>query len=140
MYLNDENQISPNDLNNFYILTNFRPVITNKNWRMDCGVAGYDNQLGLPPFFPTQLRFEDYIYRIWIQQEGITAAYVDAVQNHIRNNYMCNTLASELFNEEICNLLKKKIKNSVYQLDNLGIKFDYSGEVTLQDSERMSEK
>ncbi|MEH2065270.1 MAG: hypothetical protein V7K50_23925 [Nostoc sp.] len=140
MYLNDENQISPNDLNDFYILTNFRPVITNKNWRMDCGVAGYDNQLGLPPFFPTRLRFEDYIYRIWIQQEGIVAAHVDAVQNHIRNNYMRNPLASELFNEEICSLLKRKIKSSVYHLDDLGIKFDYSGEVTLQDSEEILEK
>ncbi|WP_017654638.1 hypothetical protein [Fortiea contorta] len=140
MYLNDESQINPNDLNDFYILTNFRPVITNKNWRMDCGVAGYDNQLGLPPFFPTRLRFEDYIYRLWIQQEGVVAAHVDAVQNHIRNNYMRNPLASEIFNEEICSLLKKKIKDSVYELNDLGIKFHYSGEVTLQDSEEILEK
>ncbi|TAE58325.1 MAG: hypothetical protein EAZ76_12825 [Nostocales cyanobacterium] len=140
MYLDDETQISPNDLNDFYILTNFRPVITNKNWRMDCGVAGYDNRLGLPPFFPTRLRFEDYIYRLWIQQEGIVAAHVDAVQNHIRNNYMRNPLASEIFNEEICNLLKKKIKSSVYELNDLGIKFHYSGEVTLLDSEEILEK
>jgi hypothetical protein len=140
MYLNDENQISPYDLNDYYILTNFRPVVTNKNWRMDCGVAGYDNQLGLPPFFPTRLRFEDYIYRLWIQQEGVVAAHVDAVQNHIRNNYMRNPLASEIFNEEICSLLKKKIKSSVYYMDDLGIKFDYSGEVTLLDSEEILEK
>ncbi|AFY32011.1 hypothetical protein [Calothrix sp. PCC 7507] len=140
MYLNDDNQIDPNDLNDFYILTNFRPVVTNKNWRMDCGVAGYDNQLGLPPFFPTRLRFEDYIYRLWIQQPGVVAAHVDAVQNHIRNNYMRNPLASEMFNEEICSLLKKKIKSSVYELNDLGIKFHYSGEVTLQDSEEILEK
>ncbi|QSJ14905.1 hypothetical protein JYQ62_23930 [Nostoc sp. UHCC 0702] len=140
MYLNDENQISPNDLNDYYILTNFRPVVTNKNWRMDCGVAGYDNQFGLPPFFPTRLRFEDYIYRLWIQQEGVVAAHVDAVQNHIRNNYMRNPLASEIFNEEICSLLKKKIKSSVSHIDDLGIKFDYSGEVTLLDSEEILEK
>ena len=57
---------------------------------MDCGVAGYDNTFGLPPFFPTRLRFEDYIYRLWIQQEGIAAAHVDAAQNHIKNNYMRN--------------------------------------------------
>ncbi|MBH8553344.1 hypothetical protein I8751_13360 [Nostocaceae cyanobacterium CENA357] len=140
IYLNNENQINPDDLNNFYILTNFRPVITNKNWRMDCGVAGYDNRLGLPPFFPTRLRFEDYIYRLWIQQEGIVAAHVDAVQNHTRNNYMRNPLASEIFNEEICNLLKRRIKDSVYHLDDMGIKFDYYGEVTLQESEEILEK
>ncbi|MCG6134094.1 MAG: hypothetical protein MET45_05450 [Nostoc sp. LLA-1] len=140
IYLENENQINPDDLNDFYILTNFRPVITNKNWRMDCGVAGYDNRLGLPPFFPTRLRFEDYIYRLWIQQEGIVAAHVDAVQNHTRNNYMRNPLASEIFNEEICSLLKKKIKNNIFHLDDLGIKFDYYGEVTLQESEEILEK
>lgn len=140
MYLNDESQISLDDLNDVYVLVNFRPVVTNKNWRMDCGVAGYDNQFGLPPFFPTRLRFEDYIYRLWIQQDGIAAAHVDAVQNHIRNNYMRNPLASELFNEEICSLLKKKIKNGLYQLEDLAIKFDYSGEVTSQDSDEILEK
>jgi len=43
------------------IAQTFRPAVTNLNWRMDCGVAGYDNTFGLPPFFPTRLRFEDYI-------------------------------------------------------------------------------
>lgn len=140
MYLNDENQISLDELNDIYVLVNFRPVVTNKNWRMDCGVAGYDNQFGLPPFFPTRLRFEDYIYRLWIQQEGIVAAHVDAAQNHIRNNYMRNPIASEIFNEEICNLLKKKIKNGIYELEDLTIKFDYSGEVTSEDSEEILER
>ena len=64
MFLNDEKQVSLDDLNDFYVLVNFRPAVTNKNWRMDCGVAGYDNTFGLPPFFPTRLRFEDYIYRL----------------------------------------------------------------------------
>ena len=140
MYLNNHSQINPDDLNEIYILVNFRPVVTNKNWRMDCGVAGYDNRLGLPPFFPTRLRFEDYIYRLWIQQEDIVAAHVDAVQNHVRNNYMRNPLASEIFNEEISNLLKRKIKDSVYNLHDLGIKFGYTGDVTLQDSEEILEK
>lgn len=140
MYLNNESQLSPDELNEVYVLVNFRPVVTNKNWRMDCGVAGYDNQLGLPPFFPTRLRFEDYIYRLWIQQEGIVAAHVDAVQNHVRNNYMRNPLVSEIFNEEISNLLKRKIKDSIYCLDDLGIQFGYMGEVTLQDSEEILQK
>lgn len=140
MYLNNDHQVHPDDLNEVYVLVNFRPVVTNKNWRMDCGVAGYDNRLGLPPFFPTRLRFEDYIYRLWIQQDGIVAAHVDAVQNHVRNNYMRNPLVSEIFNEEISNLLKRKIKDSLYELDDLGIKFGYTGEVTLQDSEEILQK
>ncbi|HWA99263.1 MAG TPA: hypothetical protein VG713_12255 [Pirellulales bacterium] len=90
MFLDDEQQTSLDDLNDVYVLVNFRPVVTKKNWRMDCGVAGYDNTFGLPPFFPTRLRFEDYIYRLWVQQEGIVAAHVDAAQNHIKSNYMRN--------------------------------------------------
>jgi hypothetical protein len=46
------------------------------------------------------LRFEDYIYRLWIQQEGIVAAHVDAAQNHIKSNYMRNPPAAEILNEE----------------------------------------
>src|SRR5262249_42172224 len=112
-----------------------RPVITKENWRMDCGVAGYDNTFGLPPFFPTRLRFEDYIYRLWIRQEGIAAAHVDAAQHHAKSNYMRNPPASEIFNEEVSNLLKRKIKASISRLDELTIAFDYEGEVSAQDAQ-----
>ena len=137
MFLDDESNISLDDLNEVYVLVNFRPVITDKNWRMDCGVAGYDNTYGLPPFFPTRLRFEDYIYRIWIQQDDLASAHVDAAQNHIKNNYMRNPLASEVFNEEVANLLKRKIRSTVTRMDHLSIMFDYEGEVSSQDSEEI---
>ncbi len=142
MYLRDESQRQANlhDFNDLYVLVNFRPVVTRKNWRMDCGVAGYDNRLGLPPFFPTRLRFEDYIYRLWIQQPGIASAHVDAVQTHIKNNYMRNPLAMDVFNEEICTLLKKKIKGSVTKLEDLSIRFAYNGEVTLKDTQEILDK
>lgn len=142
MYLRDESQHQANlhDFNDLYVLVNFRPVVTDKNWRMDCGVAGYDNRLGLPPFFPTRLRFEDYIYRLWIQQPGLAAAHVDAVQTHIKNNYMRNPLAMDVFNEELCTLLKKKIKSSVTKLEDLTIRFSYNGEVTLKDTQEILDK
>jgi hypothetical protein len=140
IYLNNKTQQHLDDLNEAYVLVNFRPVVTNKSWRMDCGVAGYDNRLGLPPFFPTRLRFEDYIYRLWIQQNGIVAAHVDAAQTHAKSNYMRDPLASEIFNEEISNLLKRKIKESISRLDDLTIEFTYDGEVTLQDSEHILER
>lgn len=135
MFLGNDQQLSPDDLNDLYVLENFRPVLTNKNWRMDCGVAGYDNTFGLPPFFPTRLRFEDYIYRIWIQQEGIVSAHVDAAQHHTKSNYMRNPPASEVLNEEIANLLKRKIRESVTSIDELSVSFDYRGELTAQDAE-----
>jgi hypothetical protein len=142
MYLRDESQHQANlhVFNDLYVLVNFRPVVTKKNWRMDCGVAGYDNRLGLPPFFPTRLRFEDFIYRLWIQQPGIASAHVDAVQTHIKNNYMRNPLAMDVFNEEICTLLKKKIKGSVTKLEDLTIRFGYNGEVTLKDTQEILDK
>ncbi len=55
MFLDDDKQVSLDSLNDLYVLVNFRPTLTNKNWRMDCGVAGYDNTFGLPPFFPTRV-------------------------------------------------------------------------------------
>jgi hypothetical protein len=140
MFLDDDQQVSPDSLNDLYVLVNFRPTLTNKNWRMDCGVAGYDNTFGLPPFFPTRLRFEDYIYRLWIQQEGIVAAHVDAAQHHTKSNYMRNPPASELLNEEIANLLKRKIKSSITHMDELTVTFDYAGEVTAEDAEEILEK
>ena len=140
MFLDDEQQTSLDDLNDVYVLVNFRPVVTKKNWRMDCGVAGYDNTFGLPPFFPTRLRFEDYIYRLWVQQDGIAAAHVDAAQNHTKSNYMRNPPAAEIFNEEVSNLLKRKIKATVTRLDELSIAFDYEGEVTAQDAEEILDK
>lgn len=135
LFLSDESQTSLDTLNDIYILVNFRPVVTNQNWRMDCGVAGYDNTYGLPPFFPTRLRFEDYIYRLWVRQEGIAAAHVDAAQHHRKNTYMRNPPAAEIFNEEVSNLLKRKIKSSISRLDELTIAFEYEGEVTAQDAQ-----
>jgi hypothetical protein len=140
MFLGDERQINPEDLNDLYVLVNFRPAVTKKNWRMDCGVAGYDNTFGLPPFFPTRLRFEDYIYRLWVQQEEIAAAHVDAAQNHTKSNYMRNPPAAEIFNEEVSNLLKRKIKASVSRLDDLSIAFDYEGEVTAEDAREVLDR
>jgi hypothetical protein len=140
MFLEDHDKVDAEALNDTYVLVNFRPCVTNKNWRMDCGVAGYDNSHGLPPFFPTRLRFEDYIYRLWIQQPQIAAAHVDSVQTHIKNNYMRNPLASELFNEAVCGLLKNKIRNSLRKTDELSIAFDYDGAVSLKDTEELLER
>ncbi len=140
LFLQDDAAVHLEDLNDLYVLVNFRPVVTNKNWRMDCGVAAYDNRHGLPPFFPTRLRFEDYIYRLWIQREGMVAAHVDAVQNHAKNNYMRNPPAAEVFNEEVCNLIKRKLKASPYSIDELNARFEYGGEVESSDAEEILER
>jgi hypothetical protein len=75
-----------------------------------------------------------------VQQDGIAAAHVDAAQNHIKSNYMRNPPAAEVFNEEVSNLLKRKIKSTVSRLDELSISFDYEGEVTADDAQQILEK
>ncbi len=140
MFLADECQTDPDALNDLSVLVNFRPVVTNRNWRMDCGVAAYENTFGLPPFFPTRLRFEDYIYRLWVQQDGVVAAHVDAAQHHTRNNYMRNPPAAEIFNEEVANLLKRKIRASVTRVDELGVAFAYDGQVSARDAQEVLDK
>ncbi|VTR91494.1 Uncharacterized protein OS=Singulisphaera acidiphila (strain ATCC BAA-1392 / DSM 18658 / VKM B-2454 / MOB10) GN=Sinac_2886 PE=4 SV=1 [Gemmata massiliana] len=140
LFLTNDEQVDPDELNELYVLVNFRPAVTKLNWRMDCGVAGYDNTFGLPPFFPTRLRFEDYVYRLWVRQDQVAAAHVDAAQNHTKSNYMRNPVAAEVFNEEVCNLLKRKIKDTLSHTDELTIGFDYSGEVTAEDAARSLDK
>jgi hypothetical protein len=140
LFLRDDTQISLDTHADVYVLTRFRPVITNKNWRMDCGVAAYDNGDGLPPFFPTRLRFEDYIYRLWIQQSGIAAAHVPAAQHHGRSLYMRSPPASEILNEEAANLLKRKIRASITDLYGLGVSFEYDGKLEPEDSEIILDK
>ena len=140
MFLADEHETDIEARNSVYVLSNFRPAITNKNWRMDCGVAGYDNTLGLPPFFPTRLRFEDFSFRLWAQHDGVATAHVDAVQTHMKSTYMRRPPADEIFNEEVANLLKRKIKATLTRTDDLGFAFDYDGEVTPTDCAEILER
>jgi hypothetical protein len=58
----------------------------------------------------------------------------------MKNNYMRNPLAMEVFNEELCSLLKRRIKDSVFRRDELSIAFHYAGEVALEESEAILRK
>jgi hypothetical protein len=53
---------------------------------------------------------------------------------------MRNPPAAEIFNEEVSNLLKRKIKATVSRLDDLSITFDYEGEVTAQDAQEILDR
>ncbi len=53
---------------------------------------------------------------------------------------MRNPPASEIFNEEVSNLLKRKIRSTLSRLDDLTIAFDYEGEVTAADAQEILEK
>ena len=140
MFLATRSKSSLDELNDFYVLVNFRPVLTKKNWRMDCGVAGYDNTFGLPPFFPRDCASKTTSIGCGFSRMALRRRHVDAAQNHTKSNYMRNPPAAEIFNEEVANLLKRKIKSTVTRLDELSIAFDYEGEVTAQDAEEILDK
>jgi hypothetical protein len=70
----------------------------------------------------------------------VAAAHVDAAQDHSKSGYMRNPVAAEIFNEEVSNLLKRKIKDSVSRVDELGIAFDYQGDVTAEDAAEILDK
>jgi hypothetical protein len=53
---------------------------------------------------------------------------------------MRNPVASEIFNEEVCNLLKRRIKDTLIRTDDLTIGFDYDGEVTAEDAKQSLDK
>jgi hypothetical protein len=140
MFLVDDERTDLDAPGDVYVLVNFRPAVTRANWRMDCGVAGYDNSFGLPPFFPTRLRFEDYMFRLWIQQDGFVAAHVDAAQHHTRSSYMRNPPAAEIFNEEVANFIKRKMKATVTRVDELSLAYDYGGEVSAEDAQEILDR
>jgi hypothetical protein len=58
----------------------------------------------------------------------------------MRNTYMRNPPAAEIFNEEVSNLMKKKIKASITHIDDLSIAFDYDGAVTAEDAQEILDK
>jgi len=70
----------------------------------------------------------------------VACAHVDAVQTHTKSNYMRNPPADEIFNEEVANLLKRKIRHSLTRTDDLGLTFDYDGEVTPADCAEILER
>lgn len=140
MIINDSSYNDFDELRDFYVIDDLRPAITNKNYRMDCGVAGYDNSVGIPPFIPSFLRFEDYLYRLWVQQDGILGAHIDAIQHHLKNNYMRFNHAFEVYNEEITNLIKRNINKSSWKADQNNVQFDYDGSISWHESQEIFEK
>jgi hypothetical protein len=123
-----------------YALDFYLPVITDINWRMDCGVAGYDNRAGIPPFMPSPLRFEDFLYRLWIQQPGMCAAHVGAALTHLKSPYMRHSHASEVFNEEMSNLIKRNLVTKGFKASATSVSFEFDGYVTREETDEILEK
>ena len=116
--------VTMNDLSKVFVLSDLRPCVTKVNWRMDCGIAGYDNRQGLPCFIPTSLRFEDYLFRIWSQKENVASAHVDATQTHKRSPSNRPSLASDYLNEELSSILKDELRRLNNGISDLTLSFD----------------
>lgn len=123
-FLIDPHYVFVNDMSLRYVLHGIRPCITSQNWRFDTGVSAFDNSLGLPPYFPTDLRFEDFIFRLWLQKENLLSAHADSVQTHYRNPYMRNSLAKDFLKEEVSNYLKNKLRERVVSIHDTFVTFN----------------
>jgi glycosyltransferase involved in cell wall biosynthesis len=136
-YLKNPEYVSKNDLSVVYVLIlpdgTIKPFITKQNLRADCGVSGYDNREGLPPFIPTTLRYEDYSLRLWGKKNDIAFAHVGAVQTHYRNPRN-RELALDVLKEVITGFLKPRLSEAIKEIETSRIIF---GEVntTLSDEE-----
>jgi len=131
-FFDDPHAITINDLNEVFIISDFTPCITQENWLIDSGVCALDNRSGLPPFIPTALRFEDYIFRIWSQKECVASAHVKAVQTHKRSPNR-PSLASNFLSEELAAVLKRELRKSAKNIYATHIEFDKDFEVTKED-------
>ncbi|MEM3113265.1 MAG: hypothetical protein QXI33_02465 [Candidatus Pacearchaeota archaeon] len=116
--------LSKNDMSQIYVISDYIPCITDSNWRIDCGVSGYDNSRGLPPFIPTKLRFEDYVFRIWAQKKDVASAHVNSVQTHRRNPFNRPSLPQDYHNEELANLLKDELRKLTNNIGDITISFE----------------
>ena len=129
-FLNDPSAQSLQDDGHVFIVSVYHPFVTKENWKNACGASGYDNTEGLPAFFPTKLRFENYAYRLWIQREGYASAHIKAFQHHDRNAHERASLPNEIVNEEFANLLKDKLRQSLSGIGPVTMSFDYDGTIT----------
>src|SRR3989344_1659467 len=133
MFINDPESTDIDKIPNVYVLEAYKPFITKQGWRLATGVSGYDNRDGLPPFFPTKLRFEDYIFRIWSQRKEVATAHVNCIQHHTRNVYMRESVPYLILNETIAKYLKDKIRESVKEIKPYSIDFEYDGLIDIDD-------
>jgi len=140
MCLDNESQEEFSRHEDVFALEHLSPVATSINFRMDCGVAGYDNHEGIPPFVPSGLRCEDYLYRLWIQQPGSCAAHVNCALTHLKSGYMRYSHAHEILNEEVANLLKRKILASGFQAEAHTVKFNFDGHIERTDAREILDK
>ena len=131
-FFEDPYAITINDLNEVFIISDFSPCLTKMNWRIDSGVCALDNRFGLPPFIPTALRFEDYIFRIWSQKEGVASAHVKAVQTHKRSPSR-PSLASSFLSEELAAVLKRELRRLAKNIYATHIEFSKNLEITKED-------
>ncbi|MBI2971911.1 MAG: hypothetical protein HYY37_05820 [Candidatus Aenigmarchaeota archaeon] len=127
--------LAVNDMSIKYVQKAHRPFVSQNNWRIDCGVSGYDNTGGLPPFLPTKLRCEDYAYRLWSRQHAdVATVHVDAIQSHYRDPYSRESIPKDFHNEAHANFLKGVLRETLEHADGLTLRFGKNGEVSNEEA------
>jgi hypothetical protein len=122
-FLNDADLSEMTEPSKTFILDTYRPFVTKNNWKTACGVSGYDNTEGLPAFFPTRLRFEDYAYRLWTQRNDFASCHINAIQYHDRDGHERPNAGQDILNEAFANYLKDKLRESLQEISDIHMVF-----------------
>ncbi|MCC7570233.1 hypothetical protein KO465_02715 [Candidatus Micrarchaeota archaeon] len=107
-----------------YIINRYEPCVVESDYRLTGAVLGLDNTEGFICFLPTQLRFEDYIFRKFSHKPNIHVGYCPAVQTHCRNMENRNNIVKDFIIEEIATIIKKTIINGVKSIDELKVRLE----------------
>ena len=93
-----------------FALSAHAEAITSDNRRMTGAVLGYDNRQGAIYFLPTDLRCEDFVWRMYLaSRNDVANAYTGQVQTHTRSLSVRNSIARDWYNELVANLMKEKL-------------------------------
>jgi len=143
--LTNDDQVDPDETEtSLYVLVNFRSGGYQAELADGLRCRGNNEQHFRPcrPFLsPRGCGSRITIYRLWVRQDDVASAHVDAAQNHTKSNYMRNPVAAENLQRGGVHLLKRKIKDNPHAArTTLTIVFDYAGEVTAEDAKQSLDK
>ncbi len=132
-FLEDPRAIAVNGISYYFVLQDYKAVVLEKDWKFTPASTAFLNE-NLPPFIPGDLRYEDYITRVWIDKnDDVASSIANIAHSHYRNPFRRMPLAEEYYNEVLANFTKTYIKKGAVGKEILYIEDGIS--LTKQDIE-----
>lgn len=124
-FLDDPRPLSINGISFYYTLHANKPAILTTDWKFTPASTAFHND-GLPPFIPGDLRYEDFIVRVWIARNAdVASSITDIANSHYKNPFRRLSIAGEYFNEVVANFTKNIILAGVNGSRELYIHEDF---------------